>query len=322
MIAMTLGLLVLTGVLIIFANTSTARAELQRASEQVDNGRYAFDVLAQDLQLAGYFAELDIRFLATPTTLPDLCSLVPADWASAIPFHLQGFDEGTTKPSCVPEVKPATDVVAIRRARTCVAGTSGCDDVVATLPYLQVNLCGAAGRQFVLGRANETAFPHKLKDCTSAAGQRRYVLNIYFIATDNGSGAAIPTLKRLEFNGNGYTTVPLVEGIEALQIEYGIDTDGDGGPDFYSADPSTFTFTGCASCTATSNWSNVVTAKIHVLSRSLDASLGYRNDKVYDLGIDAAGQPVRMGPFGDRFRRHMYSGTVRIMNPSARRDRP
>jgi type IV pilus assembly protein PilW len=314
--------LILTGLAVLFADTSRSRTEIQRASEEVDNGRYAFDVLAQDMQLAGYFAELSVDALPVPEKMPDLCSFAPSDWRAAIPMHVQGFDENAATPSCLPARVVGSDVVSIRRVRTCATGSPGCSNVVPTLPYLQVNLCGTAGKDFTVGIASNTAFPHKGRDCIADALQRQYLVNIYFVSPDNGAGSPIPTLKRLEMTGSGYTEVPLVEGIQTLQIEYGVDTDGDGGPDIYTADPSTFTPPGCPGCTQTSVWANVVTAKIHVLSRAIDPSPGYTNGKVYTLGSDATGNPMRLGPFSDGFRRRVYSGMVRIMNPSGRRDRP
>ena len=52
--------------------------------------------------------------------------------------------------------------------------------------------------------------------------------------------SAVPTLKRLEFTGSGWTETPLVEGIEELNIEYGIDNNSDGAPDAYTTDPAAF----------------------------------------------------------------------------------
>jgi type IV pilus assembly protein PilW len=323
MVAMTLGLVVLAVLATIFANTSSARAELQRSSEQIDNGRFAVDVLSEDLQVAGYFGELNVGALVIPAAMPDVCSTTPADWAGAMPVHVQGYDEGASAPTCLPAtLKPNTDIVALRRVRTCVAGSAGCEAVIATQPYLQVGLCGTSGNAYTLGIASDAAWTQTTKDCLTVAGRRRYVAHIYFVSTDNGSGAAIPTLKRLEFNGASFAEVALVEGIERLQVEYGIDTDGDGSPDAYTADPTTYAPAGCPACTAPANWANVVTAKLHVLSRALEVSPGYVNSKIYDLGLDAAGLAVRAGPFNDGYRRHVYSAAVRIMNPSGRRDTP
>jgi type IV pilus assembly protein PilW len=323
MISITLGLLVLAVLVTIFANTSRARAELSKTSQQVDNGRYAVDLLTEDLQLAGYFGEVNLTGVALPAALPDLCSMAPADWKAAMTVHMQGYDVGVDAPSCMPaSMKAGGDVLALRRVRTCIAGNAGCEALIATQPYLQVGLCSATANAYTLGIASDTTFSHTLKDCATAAGRRRYETHIYFVATDNGSGANIPTLKRLELDGAGYTEVALVEGIERMEVEYGIDTDGDGSPDVYTADPTNFTYVGCTLCSAPANWSNVVTAKVHLLSRTLEPSAGHTDTKTYSLGLNAAGEAITAGPFNDAYRRNVYTAAVRIVNPSAKRDAP
>ena len=57
MVAMTIGLLIFAGLATLFSNASSSQHELRRTSQQIENGRYAMDVLIQDLQLAGYFGE-------------------------------------------------------------------------------------------------------------------------------------------------------------------------------------------------------------------------------------------------------------------------
>ena len=323
MISITIGLIVLAVLATIFANTSRARAEIERTSQQIDNGRYAVELLSQDMQLAGYYGELDVGALPVPGAVPDVCSTDPAVWNAALPLHVQGAIDGGAMPACMPvSMKAGTDVMAVRRARTCVAGSADCDAVVPTEPYVQVGLCSTTPTPYALGIAADTAFPLELKDCGTAAGLRRFVTHIYFISNDNGSGAAVPTLKRLELAGNAFTEVPLVEGIERLRVEYGIDSDGDGAPDGYTHDPDSYTFAGCTSCTPPQNWANVVTAKLHVLSRALETSPGYVNTKVFDMGLDGMGAPVRIGPFGDGYRRQVYSAALRVMNVSGRRDAP
>mgnify|MGYP000505809460 CR=1 FL=1 len=66
---------------------------------------------------------------------------------------------------------------------------------------------------------------------------------------------------------------PLVDGIENLQIDYGVDTNSDGNADSYAADPASVT-----------NWSNVVSVQIHLLARNTETSLGYTDTKTYNLG--------------------------------------
>src|SRR5438477_11943248 len=74
MIAMTIGLMICAGLVTVFANTSNTQQELRRTAQQIENGRYAMDVLSQDFQVTGYFGSF--RKLVPPTTTaPDPCSL-------------------------------------------------------------------------------------------------------------------------------------------------------------------------------------------------------------------------------------------------------
>jgi len=323
MVSMAIGLVLLATLLVVFANASSARSELERNSRQIENGRYAVELLADDLRVAGYFGEVDVDALAAPAALPDPCSTVPAEWAAAMPIHVQGYDGGSGAPACMPaDVKANTDILVVRRVKTCAAGVAGCEPAIAGKPYLQAALCNTDLIPYVVGPSGTTEFPLLRKDCITLAALREYVVNVYFISASNHAGENIPTLMRLELTGSTMAQVPLVEGIEELSIEYGIDDDGDGEPDAYSADPSLYAYAGCAVCTAVHNWSNVVTARFHVLARSPEPSPGHVDTKRYALGHDAAGDAITVGPKNDAYRRHAYAALVRIANPAGRRDRP
>lgn len=334
MVSITLGLMILSGVLVVFVNTSAARNEVEKTARQIENGRYASEVLTEDLRLAGFYGELNVGDLAAPALPADPCSISPADWRGWMPIHLQGYDE-TAFVSAVAgcaftNLKPNTDVLVVRRARACVAGIDGCDGPAAGKPYVQVSLCATqlAPNNFRLGLQGTQAFDMQKKDCDAAkpANQREYYVRIYFIATDNGAGQDIPTLKRLELSCNAlgnceWQTVPLVEGIEELQFHYGLDTDNDGAPNLYVANPNDYPVGACAAPCPRDNWMRVVTVQFHVLARNLEPSTNYTDAKTYVLGVNAAGNPIQRTP-GDTFRRHVYSGLVRVANPAARREKP
>ncbi|MGH8561634.1 MAG: PilW family protein, partial [Nevskiales bacterium] len=55
MIAITLSLIILAALSAIFVTSSRARDEIARANQQIENGRYAMQILSDDLQLAGYY---------------------------------------------------------------------------------------------------------------------------------------------------------------------------------------------------------------------------------------------------------------------------
>lgn len=325
MIAITLGMMILAGVIGIFSATSSSRSEIERTSRQIENGRYAMEMLTDDLKLAGFHGELNMGLVATPAALPDPCSTTVTDWSSAVPLHLQGYDNGGTPPSCIgSSLKSNTDIIAVRRVRGCTTVTPGCATAATGSPYIQVSQCATdpSTTPFVLGLYGTATYSLRKKDCATAAPLREYLVRTYFISTDNGAGQSIPTLKRREMTGSTTVEVPLVEGIEYLQFVYGIDNTGDGLPDAYTADPGTYTYAGCTNCTPVNNWTNVMTVQVYLLARNIDTSPGYTDTKTYNLGIDAVGNAVSVGPFNDGYRRHVYASVVRIANAAGRRDTP
>jgi len=151
---------------------------------------------------------------------------------------------------------------------------------------------------------------------------RRYHVHIYFVApcsvpagggsvctgSADDNGSPIPTLKRLELTGNTWSLVPLVEGIENLQIDYGIDTDKDGVPD------ATY-----VTAPALADWPNVVAVRINVLSRQIEPTNGYVDSKTYDMGV-AAPAYTPPAPPALQYKRHVYNSVIRIVNPASRRE--
>ena len=128
---------------------------------------------------------------------------------------------------------------------------------------------------------------------------------------------------------HGMPALPsLVQGVEHLQVEYGLDTNGDGNPDTYSASPDTYL--GCGPATAPTcveHWASVVTAKLFILSRNPDRSPGHVDTKTYSLGqvadaTSGSGAPLVVGPFGDAFKRSVFQEVVRLQNASSRRFSP
>ena len=224
-----------------------------------------------------------------------------------------GFDKVTTAACALADQKTDTDILLIRRARTCLADASGCEAVESGKPYVQVSLCAEdVTTQHVLGLQGTATFDLKKKACgTTVADKRQYLVHIYYISTDNGSGQTVPTLKRLELTGGGWATTALVEGIEEFNVSYGLDTNGDGSPDSYSASPAA----------TVAAWQSVVSVQLHVLARNLETSPGYTDTKTYTIGIDSAGNPLTVAP-GGGFRRHIYTSLVRLNNPAGRKDTP
>jgi type IV pilus assembly protein PilW len=325
MISITISVMVLAGLVTLFANNSRTRTELERANQQSENGRYALQILTSDLGNAGYFATFNPTSLATPAAKPDACATTVAALTAALPMAIQGYDEGASAPTCLLDVKVGTDIIVTRRASTCAVGATGCDAAASGSVYFQASTCNSTTEL----RSGNTAMFYAVdsvvanltrhsRNCTAIAPYYTLRTHIYFIANNDKSGDGIPTLKRAELIPGDFVIVPLVEGIESLQLEYGVDTasPNTGSPAVYTANPDTYLACVVADCMK--HWRNTVAVKIHVLARNKTISPEHVESKTYNLGLTAAGLARTAGPFTDKYKRHVYSSVVRLNNPAGR----
>jgi type IV pilus assembly protein PilW len=227
--------------------------------------------------------------------------------------------------------KAGTDIVVIRRTSTCASypPPTDCPPVV-NAPYFQVSLCPEADPDLSLPHIANLGVEYKLEACpancdSSAAALeavfnlnnrqipgggcstgptnaevRRYLTHIYFVDNDE-------VLNRAELTVDGgarkFTIVPIAEGIDSLQIQYGVDGDGNGIPEGYQD----------AGAIALADWQNVVTTKVYILARSTDPSPGHVDNKTYGLGTTTIASP------GDNFKRHVFETLVQLKNPGGLR---
>jgi type IV pilus assembly protein PilW len=328
MIALTLGMLVLASLGAAFINSSRARDDLERASQQIENGRYAIQVLREELRLAGFWAQLNVATagLSTPLTKPDPCATDVASLTAALPLQIQGYDNPNAATiallTCLTDVKANTDIVVVRRASTCVRLAPDCPDV-AGAAYFQASLCNnsselsspASTDQFRLHTTIASLDRHK-KDCATLADLRLVVTRIYYIANNDSPNDGIPTLKRADLTSAA--PVSIAQGIENLQLEYGIDTNGDGVPDAMTADPDIYA--SCVGPACVTNWLNIMSVKINLLARNTSPSSGYIDSKTYTLGMLSDGATANtLSPAGP-FKRHVYQSEVRLSNAAGRRE--
>ncbi len=307
MVGIALGLLVVAGVGTIFANNYKTRTETEKTNLQIENGRYATQLLTDEIHMAGYYGELDPTSLTVPSSLPDPCDITNATLVSAVALPVQGVNDAAAGPSCISDLKPGTDIFVDRRASSCVQGTPGCAG--GSYMFFQASLCSTAPGQYLIN-ASTASLNLTAKDCATTADIRSYRTNIYFVAKDDQPGDGIPTLKVAELGSAGFTITPLVEGIDQFQIEYGIDTNGDSIPDAYTSDPGTYG--GCTGAQCQTNWRNVVTAKLYVLARNTLPTGGFSDTHVYTAGGNT------YGPFNDAYKRHLYTSLVRLNNVAGR----
>jgi type IV pilus assembly protein PilW len=284
MIATTLSLVLLAGVLLVFsANKTTYRMQNGLGTLQ-ENGRYALGRITADLQMAGFGGCL------SPSVGPRIVVLANSgpsyldDLANGEFFGGVNDDSGSTSYGGK-AMSAGTDSLEIRgalssgvnfvNAEVAAAGTIGLKSSVsssATVPYFMISDCSGADiftatNSLASGSttiSHGTGSPGNTQATLSRAFAKDAVVaelaaHTYFIGDTtrtNLAGDAILALYRFD----GSTFQELVDGVEDLQIEYALDTDNDDKIDAF-ADPGGVT-----------NWADVMAVRVSLLINSVEAA--------------------------------------------------
>lgn len=236
MVAIAIGLLLTIALIALFLNINRTNEEMAKTNSQIENGRFAIQLLQDDISHAGFwstyvpqFDDLTVTVVPAdaPTAVPDPCFAYSTPWTDeyknnliAIPVQVYG----ETPPSgtgCATNFatnkQTDTDVLVVRHAETCLPGVGNCEaDTVGKL-YFQSSLsyflpiprpipepnCPSGEADTIAYEINTTFLNtlHK-KDCTTAITEKRkFISNIYYIrdyATTVGDG--IPTLMLSQFD--------------------------------------------------------------------------------------------------------------------------
>lgn len=334
MISLVIGLIVLGALVALFVNNSSTRRELDRSADVLENGNYALNLLRDELSLAGFYGTL--ATVSGSTDAP--CSTSLADWKGSMGLFVRGSNQTDTPDpfsGCTTNRKSNTDAVLVQRAATCTAGgsSSDCETLTVGKVYLQVAECSTEyndlSKRFVLeAYAATSPFTLHAKDCSTAAPIRSYVRRIFYINTNN-------QLIQRDLTSSPATEQLIADGIENMQIEYGIDTTGDGSPDcfIYNSGASSDSI----ACSATvwnpatqnsippdsTNWQQlesqtppavIVGARLHLLGIATQATSGYVNDKTYAM----ADWALTTAP-GDAYKRRVFTTYINFVNPQGRR---
>lgn len=305
MIAMLLSVTLGIAVVSVFVNNSHSFNQDEAVARMQDDARHALREIAFDVSMAGFYAELHIP--DNVQTDPAIAIGIDCGPAGEVNWMYQAVDAATGNSLSITAIDNATNADAVAahscfRAGEVLEGT----DIVAIkrvsggeAPWLQndgvyLRTNGTVGYLF---RAPEPATPPVA--VAAPRGDWEFSPAIYYVRQyANIIGDGVPTLCRkvLRSPGPSMTTECLATGIENLQIEYGIDTNGNGHPNTYVTSPTLAEVQG------------VVTARIFILARTTDRDLRYTNDKTYSVSNAPALTP------GDQFHRRVFSTNVTIQN--------
>jgi type IV pilus assembly protein PilW len=329
MVALVIGSFLMLGAMGLFMSNKRIYTEQDTMGRLQENGRFAINLLMNDLRMTGYIGCSDDSSLLT-NALPGSAT---ATSLSNMTNHIEGSENaGGWLPSGLATPVGTSDGITLRYIKVIdPANASLSADMANATANVPLTCAGAdCGNFFSVGEAvaisdcggtdlfsittvNTNSLAHtglSRAYPSSATLMSRYVANRYYIA-NNASGN--PSLFRLTFaqdkddiDSDSNTTEFLVqnqemiEGVENMQILYGVDN---------NADLIANSYVDATGVAGAGGWDNVVSVRVAILVRTIDSD---PNNELDTSTYDLLGTVI--DPVDDNRRRRVYSTTVQIRN--------
>lgn len=321
MVAMTVSAILMLGISEIFSINSRSYKVQDEASRMQESGRFAFNIIMQDIRRAGYFggsAAVDEISGSDPIISPGrTCPSGDNTWGRMLERSFYGLDDGNTNTDseslavnytgCIPDADYLRGDILVTRYTN-----SALIDPVPNNNRLYLRTSLFSGRLFT--GANNAANVSQNSVAETPNAVREIVAHAYYVgpsgrncrfndAADNP--IPIPSLQREVLDASGRPVAEEVaNGIENIQFQYGIDNDGDLTVNhYYNANEIS------NNEALTPNWTQVVTVRLWILVRADCPTNNYTNSKTYTMG-DITYDP---NP-DDSFKRQLYSTVVAVRN--------
>lgn len=323
MVAIAISLFMVAALVTLYVGNSTARSDLDRSSRQIENGRFAVDMMRDDIAMAGYYGELapaEVAAFVEASPCTTTASLM--GWSTTPTVQAPAPIQGPNSSGPVPAIPVAwgcgtlnqradTGYLVVRRLLPNALASSA---ALSNTNYLQSNGCKIVTTPFIFAAGpGATNFTLKDPDCVTGSAIREFQSRLYFVS-DCGvcsPSDGVPTLKVRELSGNQIIERVIADGIEDLQFEYGLDTTGGGGDGVVDSYVASVAATG---------WGNVVAVRIRLIARTTDASPGYVDSKTYDRGALFAAASAPAGK--ENYKRRAFVTVVALPNVAGPRETP
>lgn len=242
MVAIAIGTFLLAGTLVVFGQIRSQYRTLEAVARLQENLRYAMSVVETDLRMAGYWGLHSDSSAVTPDSgfgTAALCSTDVAITSSNLRRVILGMDGSgaqvylaSPSGSCQPcfasgasdcetsgqAQQSGTDVLVIRRASK--------DPLTGTLTEGQLKVQSSRGASRIFSSAT---VPSSFSEETSTYA---FMTNAYYVGTRSDADPRTPSLRRKVLGvSSGKPAVldeEIIPGIDDFQVEYGVDTSGDG----------------------------------------------------------------------------------------------
>jgi type IV pilus assembly protein PilW len=313
MISMTLSIILTFGAVQIYVSSKQTYRSQDAMSRMQENARYALDIVVKDIRSSGYVGCGNLT-----TVTPNVVTASPTINAYSATTAFTGNQNTGAQvwspvlAAGVSLVVDDTDVFTVQNAGRC--STTLAADMAAidsNVTIATANSCGFSQNDVILISDCNKADLFRITNAPAATGLLSHadlsdfyltsaatqVMSVnsstYFIRNDATSG--IPSLYALDNTqaAGGNNPLALIEGVENMQVQYGIDTNNDGAPEQYS------------DANAVTDWTQVVSARITLLMRTMEA-------------VDAAAYTFSAGgttkTYDDGIMRKEFVATVKLRN--------
>lgn len=331
MVALAISLLLLTGVVAIFSTSRVSYESTDQLSRIQETGRFALDLMSRHIRASGFSG-----CSRQPNYISSVVNSATSVQWNFLGGPVQGFDAdgsswtpalGTAVPN-IPAtdpggVTPGSDVLVVRGPRlgarpalvtTAMAGATDPLTVNSVTDFKEggevVMAYSCEGQSIFFAVPSGNTLTHGVGGGTP--GNEFNTTNfpfrenaevvpvetvVYYVGRSSG-GEGVPadtsSLWRRAALGN---PEELVQGVEQMQVEYGIDTTMDRIVDDY------------VDASAVTNWDQVVALRIALLVRSVQEYGNDRDTRAYTL---LNNDPVAAA--NDRRQREVFTTTVSIRN--------
>ncbi len=308
MIAITLSLLLIAGVLQIFLSTRATFRMQDGLSRVQESGRFAVEMMSRDIRMAGY---------AGCGKLENIKLNVIADDAPAfagLQDALIGIDSATGWAAAPANWINTTDAITVQRASEGDIRLTGnlaadnaniqmngnrygfeADDLLFITDcqsadlFRATNVSNSGGTVTIAHAENRNSSNRLSKLYQEDATVMAFLSQTYFVGTNPAGEPALFVVI------NGAAPQELVDGIQDMQITYGVDTNDDRMVDAYQE------------AGAVADWTQVMSARVAVLAQSAE---NVQADTV-NLTYDVAGTNVTID---DSRMRQAFSETIAVRN--------
>lgn len=307
MIAITLSLLLIAGVLQIFLSSKQTYSTNNALSRVQESGRFAMEFLTQDIRNIGYKGQC----LGTPLNH----GVTDVLWRLEDP--IQGWNDISTRPAHLPNTPASTpvndtDVILLKFA---AGGANLVTDTSNVATNDTINLAAASGTSkgaitlisdaiacdlFINNAASnansvaKSGAPAWTHDYTGETEVLPLQNATYYIRANAGRPPSLVRTRLTVASENpAWTTEELVDGIQDMQILYGIAGLDKQVTDYVIADDVT-------------NWENVVSVRLELLAVSSDTNVVPENQVIAFNGADVT--------IANRRLAQVFSTTIGIRN--------